>query len=134
MSEEFYESLVIAPDEELTLLRTTAQEYMQEADQKVKVAARLLQLTRKLEERKNYIYLELRDRKEQGEKGLTEAAISAAISVDKLVQSLQSEIDKYKLADLRQGHRLEAIRMKHSALKVMAEALIGERRGTAATR
>ena len=126
--DKFYEGLVIAPEQEVLAARTVAQEYMAEADRKVRVDAKLVQINRKLEARRNDLFLRLKEEKEAGNKALTEAAISAAIGVDQIVVSLQQQVDTLKLASVRQHHRLEAIRMKADALRMMTASLVAERK------
>lgn len=128
MSDQFYENLVIAPEQEVAAARTVAQEYMVEADRKVRIDAKLLNVQRKLESRKNDLFLRFKEEKEQGNKALTEAAITAAIGVDQIVVSLQGQADLLKLASVRQHHRLEAVRLKADALKMMTTALAAERK------
>lgn len=126
--DKFYEGLIVAPEQEVNAARTLPQEYMAEADRKVRVDAKLVQLQRKLEARKNDLFLRFKEEKEAGNKALTEAAITAAIGVDGIVCSLQEQVDTLKLASVRQYHRLEAIRLKADALKMMTASLVAERR------
>lgn len=126
--DKFYDNLIIAPEQEVTAARTIASEYMVEADRKIMIDARLVQVNRKLESRKNDLFLRFKEEKEAGNKALTEAAITAAIGVDGIVCSLQEQADKLKLASVRQYHRLEAVRMKADALKMMTASLAAERR------
>lgn len=128
MNDQFYENLVIAPEQEVSAARTVAQEYMAEADRKVRIDAKLVMVQRKLESRKNDLFLRLKEEKEQGNKALTEAAITAAIGVDQIVVSLQGQVDMLKMASVRQYHRLEAVRIKADALRMMMSSLTAERR------
>lgn len=125
---DFYEGLNIAPDQEVEAARTIAQEYMAEADRKVQIDAKLVTVQRNLEARKNELFLRLKEEKEAGNKSLTESAISAVIGMDQRVITLQEQYDKIKLASVRQQHRLEAVRMKADALKMMMSSLTAERR------
>lgn len=126
--QQFYDNLIIAPEQEVNAARTIAHDYMTEADRKTRIDARLVQIQRKLESRKNDLFLRLKEEKEAGNKALTESAISAAIGVDQIVVSLQQQVDTLKLASVRQHHRLEAVRMKADALKMMTASLTAERR------
>lgn len=128
MSDPFYEGLLIAPEQEAVALRTIAGDYMVEADRKVAIDAKLAVVLRKAEDRKNMLWLRFREEKEAGNKSLTEGAIAAAISVDQIYKSLTEQADTLKLASQRQGHRLEAVRMKAAALKTLTENLNAERR------
>lgn len=128
MNDQFYENLVIAPEQEVSAARTVAQEYMAEADRKVRIDAKLVMVQRKLESRKNDLFLRFKEEKEQGNKALTEAAITAAIGVDQIVVSLQGQVDMLKMASVRQYHRLEAVRIKADALRMMMSSLTAERR------
>jgi hypothetical protein len=128
MSDEFYNNLSIAPEQETDAARTVASEYMAEADKKIRVDAKLVVVQRRLDNRKNDLFLRFKEEKEAGNKALTEAAIQAAISVDQIVSSLQEQVDTLKLASVRQYHRLEAVRIKADSLRMLMSSLTAERR------
>lgn len=118
---DFYQRLIIEPGNEVEALRTIVQEYYKEAHRKIATEAKLLAAQRKKQDRYDELFLELRERKEKEK--LTEATIKTAISVDATYTRLCEEVELLDLAVKRQGHRLEAIRMKASALKILAESV-----------
>lgn len=125
--ELFYARLAINPEALLNDLSGTSQQYYKEAVRKVHITGRVQQAIQKREDRKNKLFMDYRLQKEKGDKSLTEAVITAAIANDSLFVHLNNEVTKLHQAESLQVYRIEAVRMKHSALKVMAERVQNER-------